>query len=278
MVCGSNASTASVWNRARRTRREYHVEDNDPLSAFAELRHTQTLSRDEWQIRVETQLRMSSTNDAFVLQGSLRAFDGAERSVSSRLGSLYSSRFLMISGINDEVILAARLLLATLFLIFGWRKLRDFSGTISQMVELGVPVPVLAAAVALLMELPVSFAVAIGAFTRPSAFLMFFYTLGTALIGHRYWTKTGADYVDSHGQLLQKSQHYGRLLAVVHYRCGKIFDRCLVQYRRAIICGLGASDVSFFANAKIIVRHRPPPSSHRRARHSRPSTPPGRRA
>ena len=55
---------------------EYHVEDNDPLSAFAELRHTQTLSRDEWQIRVETQLRMSSTNEAFVLHGSLRAFDG----------------------------------------------------------------------------------------------------------------------------------------------------------------------------------------------------------
>ena len=32
---------------------------------------------------------------------------------------------------------------------------------------------------------------------RPSALLMFFYTLGTALIGHRYWTVTGADRVDS---------------------------------------------------------------------------------
>jgi putative oxidoreductase len=35
----------------------------------------------------------------------------------------------MMSGINDELILAARLLLATLFLIFGLRKLRDYSGT-----------------------------------------------------------------------------------------------------------------------------------------------------
>jgi putative oxidoreductase len=103
----------------------------------------------------------------------------------------------MINGINDELILAARLLLATLFLIFGWRKLRDFSGTVSQMAQLGVPVPVLAASVATFMELPVAFAVAVGAFTRPSALLMFFYTLGTALIGHRYWTITGADYVDS---------------------------------------------------------------------------------
>jgi putative oxidoreductase len=103
----------------------------------------------------------------------------------------------MINGINDELILAARLLLATLFLIFGWRKLTDFSGTVSQMVQLGVPTPVLAAAVATFMELPVAFAVAVGAFTRPAALLMFFYTLGTALIGHRYWTITGANKVDS---------------------------------------------------------------------------------
>jgi putative oxidoreductase len=103
---------------------------------------------------------------------------------------------MFINGLSDELILAARLLLATLFLIFGWRKLRDFSGTVSQMAQLGVPTPVLAAGVATFMELPVTFAVAVGAFTRPSALLLFLYTLGTALIGHRYWTMTGADYVD----------------------------------------------------------------------------------
>ena len=103
----------------------------------------------------------------------------------------------MIDGINDELILAARLLLATLFLIFGCRKVRDYPGTVDQMVQLGVPTPVLATVVSIFMELPVAFAVAVGAFTRPLAVLMFFYTLGTALIGHRYWTMTGADRVDS---------------------------------------------------------------------------------
>src|SRR5271163_4856481 len=101
---------------------------------------------------------------------------------------------MFMNGVNDELILAARLLLATLFLIFGWRKLRDFSGTVSQMVQLGVPTPVLAAVVATFMELPVAFAVAVGSFTRPSALLMALYSLGTALIGHRYWTVKGADY------------------------------------------------------------------------------------
>ena len=101
----------------------------------------------------------------------------------------------MTSDINDELILAARLLLATLFLIFGWRKLRDYSGTVNQLVQLGIPLPTQGAGVATFMELPVAFAVLVGAFTCPSALLMFLYTLGTALIGHRYWTLTGADQV-----------------------------------------------------------------------------------
>jgi putative oxidoreductase len=103
----------------------------------------------------------------------------------------------MITGIHDDLILAARLLLATLFLIFGLRKLRDYSGTVTQMVQLGVPTPVLAAVISIFMELPVAFTVAIGAFTRFSAALMALYSLGTALIGHRYWTVKGEDYVDS---------------------------------------------------------------------------------
>ena len=102
----------------------------------------------------------------------------------------------MTSGFNDALILTARLLLAALFLIFGWRKLRDYSGT-SQITQLGGPMPPLAAAVAIFMELPVAFAVLVGAFTRSSALLMFLYTLGTALIGHRYWTLTDAAQVDS---------------------------------------------------------------------------------
>jgi putative oxidoreductase len=109
----------------------------------------------------------------------------------------------MIAGINDDLILAARLLLATLFLIFGWRKMRDYSGTVAQMVQLGVPTPVLAAVVSIFMELPVAFTVAIGAFTRFSAALMALYALGTALIGHRWritltawtaFTKTSASW------------------------------------------------------------------------------------
>jgi putative oxidoreductase len=125
------------------------------------------------------------------------------------------------NDINDELILAARLLLAMLFLIFGCRKLRDYSGTVSQMVQLGVPMPVLAAAVATFMELPVAFAVAIGAFTRLSAMLMFFYTLGTALIGHRYWTLKGTDRVDSMDGFYKNLSIMGGFLLLYTVGAGK---------------------------------------------------------
>jgi putative oxidoreductase len=127
----------------------------------------------------------------------------------------------MINGINDELTLAARLLLATLFLIFGYRKLKDYSGTVSQMVQLGVPMPILAAAVATFMELPVAFAVAVGAFARPSALLMFFYTLGTALIGHRYWTVTGPDRVDSMDGFYKNLSIMGGFLLLYIHGAGK---------------------------------------------------------
>ena len=55
----------------------FHVEEDDPLSALAELRQTLTMSRHAWQIRIQTQMRLSCTRNAFLLQGSLRACEGA---------------------------------------------------------------------------------------------------------------------------------------------------------------------------------------------------------
>ena len=56
----------------------FHVEEDDPLTAVAELRQTRTMARQAWQIRIDTSLRLSCTRDAFLLRGSLRAFEGAD--------------------------------------------------------------------------------------------------------------------------------------------------------------------------------------------------------
>ena len=57
---------------------QLHVEEDDPLSAVADLRRTATMSRESWQIRIETRMRLSCTRDVFLLQGSLHAWEGAD--------------------------------------------------------------------------------------------------------------------------------------------------------------------------------------------------------
>jgi putative oxidoreductase len=127
----------------------------------------------------------------------------------------------MANDMTGGVILAARLLLAALFLIFGWRKLLDYSGTVNRMVQDGAPIPVLSAVIAIFMELPVAFAVAVGAFTRPSAVLLALYTLGTALIAHRYWTVTGANKVDNMESFYKNLSVVGGLLLLYITGAGK---------------------------------------------------------
>jgi hypothetical protein len=54
----------------------YHIRDEDPLSAVAELQRIDTVARGEWRVRIETQLRVSCDRDSFKVQARLRAWHG----------------------------------------------------------------------------------------------------------------------------------------------------------------------------------------------------------
>jgi putative oxidoreductase len=99
--------------------------------------------------------------------------------------------------VRDGALLLARVLLSALFLIFGWAKLTDFGATVGDFTRAGVPHPDLATIVAIVMELLVGILIVLGVLTRPLAVLLALYTLGTALIGHPYWTMTGAEQLDA---------------------------------------------------------------------------------
>lgn len=88
-------------------------------------------------------------------------------------------------------LLIARIALAVLFIIFGFPKLTGFDGTVQYMTSLGTPTPMLAAIIAVVMEVPAAILIVLGFFTRPLAILFVFYTLGTAVIGHHFWNMTG---------------------------------------------------------------------------------------
>jgi len=92
---------------------------------------------------------------------------------------------------QDSLLLIGRVLLALLFLIFGLQKLFDYGGTVGYMVHVGLPLPSVAALVAIVMETIVPAAIILGIATRPLAVLLALYTAATAVIGHHYWTMTG---------------------------------------------------------------------------------------
>lgn len=93
--------------------------------------------------------------------------------------------------IGDEVLLAGRILLMILFVLFGYEKAADFGGTMGNFGHMGVPMPELSVPAAIFMELLVGLAIVLGLFTRPLAILLAAYTLATAVLGHHFWTLTG---------------------------------------------------------------------------------------
>jgi len=98
---------------------------------------------------------------------------------------------LDVGSRDDAALLLGRLLIVVLFVLYGWDKLFGFSGTITEMVHNHLPLPAVAAAIAVIMEFFVGLAIAVGIFTRPLALLLAIYTLATAFIGHHYWTMSG---------------------------------------------------------------------------------------
>ena len=94
---------------------------------------------------------------------------------------------------RDGVILVARIALVLVYVVFGWSKLGNYAGTVGYMTHVGAPMPAVAALVAIVAEAFIALAVGLGIWTRPLALVLALYTLGTGLIGHRFWTMEGPD-------------------------------------------------------------------------------------
>ncbi|WP_141558891.1 DoxX family protein, partial [Priestia aryabhattai] len=102
-----------------------------------------------------------------------------------------SLRYLDFGASRALLLLIARIALVALFIIFGIPKMTGFDGTVQYMTSLGAPMPMLAAIIAVIMEVPAAILIVLGFFTRPLALLFVLYTLGTAVIGHHYWDMSG---------------------------------------------------------------------------------------
>lgn len=92
---------------------------------------------------------------------------------------------------TDVLLLVARIFLMALFVMTGWQKLTGFAGTVAYMKSAGVPSPEVATIVSIVVEFFFGIGIILGIYTRILALTFVAFTLGTALLGHRWWTLEG---------------------------------------------------------------------------------------
>lgn len=93
----------------------------------------------------------------------------------------------MFAKLQDPLALAGRLLMALLFLPAGIGKLTGFAGTVGYISSVGLPMPQLAAAVALVVEVVGGVALIAGYATRVAAIALAVFTLVASFFFHAWW-------------------------------------------------------------------------------------------
>ncbi len=93
----------------------------------------------------------------------------------------------MFAKLQDPLALAGRLLMAVLFLPAGIGKLTGFAGTVGYISSVGLPMPQLAAVVALLVEIVGGAALVVGFGTRIAAVVLAVFTLVASVFFHAFW-------------------------------------------------------------------------------------------
>lgn len=94
----------------------------------------------------------------------------------------------MSNTVQNAFNLLGRVLLAALFLPAGISKLTGFSGTVGYIASVGLPMPALGAALAVLVEIAGSLALLAGYGTRVAALVLAVFTLVASVFFHAYWS------------------------------------------------------------------------------------------
>lgn len=94
----------------------------------------------------------------------------------------------MSNTVQNALNLLGRVLLAALFLPAGISKLTGFSGTVGYIASVGLPMPALGAALAVLVEIAGSLALLAGYGTRVAALVLAVFTLVASVFFHAYWS------------------------------------------------------------------------------------------
>ena len=114
----------------------------------------------------------------------------------------------MSNALQNPVSLVGRILLAALFLPAGIGKLTGFAGTVGYITSVGLPVPQVAAAIALVVEIVGGIALITGFGTRFAALALAVFTVVASVFFHNYWA------VPAEQQMIQQLMFFKNIAVV----------------------------------------------------------------
>lgn len=94
----------------------------------------------------------------------------------------------MSKSAQDAFNFAARLLFVVMFLPAGIGKLTGFAGTVGYISSVGLPLPAVGAALAVVIEIAGSIALLVGFRTRVTALVLAVFTLVASFFFHAFWS------------------------------------------------------------------------------------------
>ena len=126
----------------------------------------------------------------------------------------------MFTSLQNPLSLIGRILLALLFVPSGFSKIGGFSGTVGYIASKGVPLPELAAAAAVGVELGLGLLLLIGWQTRWAALGIAVFTVVITFIFHNFWSVPAEQVMAQQQNFFKNMAAVGGLLTVAAWGAG----------------------------------------------------------
>lgn len=118
--------------------------------------------------------------------------------------------------------LVGRILLAAIFIVSGSGKIGGFEGTVAAIAAKGMPLPQIAAAVAIAVELIGGILIVIGWHARWAAAALFLFMIPTTLLFHNFWAFEAAQQAGQRIHFMKNLAIMGGILYVMAFGAGPL--------------------------------------------------------
>jgi len=128
----------------------------------------------------------------------------------------------MVNAMQSPLSLIGRLLLAALFLPAGLSKIGGFEGTVGYIAAAGLPMPQLAAVVAIVVEIVAPLALIVGWGTRWAALALALFTLVATFGFHNFWAMPAEQAMVQQQMFFKNIAVVGGLLVLAAFGAGAL--------------------------------------------------------